>query len=179
MTTPSAPTTGQLVIMAASRGNNLRLAQLFHKIASSMSISSVCLDLVNEELPLYSSDAEKSLTAGSEVDQKIQKLHATLSGASMLGVCAPEYNGGPPPSLNNALSWISRRGKNWRDVLAQKPMFLSTHSGGAGHHLLSSLRLQFSYCGALVLGNTLSVSTTKNPEKTIEAILLELKQLAR
>ena len=87
-------------------------------------------------------------------------------------VIAPEYNGSVPPTLNNALAWLSRDWKSFRDMCTGKPVGLGTHSGGGGAHVIVAMRLQFSFLGADVMGRALTSGRNKeaNPE-TIDAMI--------
>ena len=54
-------------------------------------------------------------------------------------IVAPEYNGSVPPTLNNAIAWMSMDWQNFRTMCTGKPVGLATHSGGGGAHVILSL----------------------------------------
>lgn len=56
------------------------------------------------ELPHFDEDVDRAGGGGAVVDD----LRAALAGADALLVATPEYNGGPPGVLKNALDWASR-----------------------------------------------------------------------
>ena len=90
-------------------------------------------------------------------------------------VVAPEYNGSMPPTLNNAIAWISRDWQNFRKMCTGKPVGLATHSGGGGDHVIMAMRQQFSYIGADVIGRACVSGRNKeaNPD-TIDAMITNL-----
>jgi NAD(P)H-dependent FMN reductase len=90
-------------------------------------------------------------------------------------IVAPEYNGSMPPTLNNAMAWISRDWDNFRKMCTGKPVGLATHSGGGGEHVIMAMRQQFSYIGADVIGRTCVSGRNKdaNPD-TIDAMITNL-----
>jgi NAD(P)H-dependent FMN reductase len=88
------------------------------------------------------------------------ELMAELSGsftrATGFFFAAPEYNGSIPPTLSNAIAWLSTETQDFRAVFNHKPAVIATHSGGGGQKLLTSLRIQLSHLGVNVLGRELS-----------------------
>ena len=97
-----------------------------------------------------------------------------MSQADAWVVIAPEYNGSIPPTLNNALAWLSTTmdWQSFRALCTGKPVGLATHSGGGGAHVIMAMRQQFSYIGADVIGRACMSGREKeaNPE-TIDAMI--------
>ena len=86
--------------------------------------------------------------------------------------CAPEYNGGVPPVLSNAITWITVKSDKWRYVFNGKFALIGTHSGGDGHRFLNAFRSQLEYMGTNVLARTISVTKEKPLEyESAERIL--------
>ncbi len=164
-----------IVILVASLGKNVELGAELEKIVRSEGGTPEVINLVELELPLYSTTAE---AAG--IPQAAKELTATLSKCSGMIVIAPEYNGSTPPALVNAISWVSRstEGADWRKAFNGKPAVIGTHSGGGGAHVLVAMRLQLSFLGVNVLGRQLLTNFGKplNPESA-ETVVSELIQL--
>ena len=90
--------------------------------------------------------------------------------------CAPEYNGGSPPILTNAITWISLSTDNWRDGFNGKLAVIGTNSGGDGLRFLSSFRSQLEYMGTIVVPKTISVNNKKefnidSAERTLQSLI--------
>ena len=161
-----------LLICAASSGHNLALAQRLSALADDAGLPNQVLDLTKAGLPLYTpaEDAAGRPTTLAAVEQAFEAATALL-------VVAPEYNGSTPPTLTNAIAWLSTQSDDFRALFTLKPVALATHSGGGGQKVLIAMRLQFSHLGATVLGREL-LTTTKKPlnERSAQAVL---DQLAR
>ena len=144
-----------VLIISATNDKNLFLAKELNKILSTMNVETdlICLEDLN--FPLFSPKIEFN---GNVVDDLLEKLTNT----SGFIICAPEYNGGVPPVLSNALTWVSVKSKYWRDSFNGKFAIIATHSGGDGYRFLSAFRSQLEYMGTNVLSRTISVSN-ENP----------------
>lgn len=165
----------QLAIMVASEGYNMELARQISDLAGKhLNISSHILGLASLDLPLFTMKCLED----EGVPEKMQKVRCVLEEAMMFAVACPEYNGGIPPVLTNAVSWVSRSSANWRAAFQNKPTLLSSYSSGGGVRVLSALRLQFSYLGAHVLGRDVAAKTDADVEASLLACLRELKRLA-
>lgn len=165
----------QIAILVASLGKNVELGTELEKVVRAQGGTPEVINLVELDLPLYSTTAEE---AG--IPERACQLTETLSNCQGMIVVAPEYNGSTPPSLVNAISWVSRstEGADWRRAFNGKPVVLGTHSGGGGAHVLVAMRLQLSFLGANVLGRQLLTNYNKplNPESA-EAVVSELLHL--
>ena len=100
----------KITILTASQGKNAELGQKIKEVAEK-SFECELVDLVDLNLALYSEAEEEK-----GIPQKAKDLSNVLSKSEGLIVIAPEYNGSIPPCLNNAICWISRSGKNWREA---------------------------------------------------------------
>ena len=159
----------KITILTASQGKNAELGQKIKEVAEK-NFKCELVDLVELNLPLYSEDKEEK-----GIPKKAKDLSDSLSESEGLVFIAPEYNGSVPPSLNNAICWISRSGKNWREAFNGKTTLIATHSGGGGHHVLMAMRQQLSFLGANVLGRQLL--TNYNKELNIDSLNQCLAQM--
>ena len=163
-----------LLVLAASNGENLKLAERFAAAAGASGLRAAIVDLTALELPLFTPRAQ---AAGAPAD--VAALEQQLMGAPRWVICAPEYNGSIPPVLTNAIAWLSVQGEDFRALFNDRPIAIATHSGGGGHTVLAALRLQLAHLGAHVLGRQL-VSNSANPAKdeTIADLLRRLHRQA-
>jgi chromate reductase, NAD(P)H dehydrogenase (quinone) len=162
-----------LLVIAASNGENLALAGRFAAAARQQGEDADVLDLTALDLPLYTPRAQAAgMPAG------LSDLEQRLAAASRWVICAPEYNGSIPPVLTSAIAWLSVGGGDFRSLFNNRPVVIATHSGGGGHTLATALRLQLAHLGALVVGRQL-VSTGANPAKdsSIEDLVQRLLSL--
>lgn len=164
-----------LTILVASVGKNVELAAELEKTAKEQGADVRVVNLVELELPLYSTLAEKD-----GIPDKARDLTAQMIESQGMIVVAPEYNGSMPACLNNAISWVSRStdGDDWRQAFNGRPVVIATHSGGGGAHVLMAMRQQLSYLGMNVLGRQLMTNYGKplNPESA-QAVVSQLIQL--
>lgn len=160
-----------LIVIAASSGNNLNLANRFSEQAGIMGHEVEILDLCSLELPMYTPNAEKKLGKLEE----IQSIAKRFSNSDGWIICAPEYNGSLPPVLNNLIAWLSIQDDDFRNCFNGRKVALATHSGGGGAHVIMAMRMQFSYLGCNVVGRSLNSNKNKaaNPE-TIKLLIEEI-----
>jgi chromate reductase len=150
-----------LTVVVASDGNNVQLAQHVVAEAEAMGHSGSIVQLNAFDLPLFTlqRDAGSSPTG-------LHGLKQALGEGDAWVVLAPEYNGSMPPTLNNAIAWLSRDGDDFRALFRNRPVALGTHSGGGGPHVVMAMRMQFAYLGCNVIGRSLVVNKHKpvNPD---------------
>lgn len=161
-----------LLICSASSGENKRLASRLLQWARDMDIDAQTVDLTEVDLPLYT-PVRDDLGAPPSV----ASLSATFAAAKGFFVCAPEYNGSIPPSLTNAIAWMSTQTDDFRALFNGKPLAMGTHSGGGGQKVLVAMRIQFSHLGCNVMGRELL--TNKNKPLREESALSILRQLQK
>ena len=162
-----------LLVIAASSGENLKLAQRFADQASALGQTVDVLDLTTVELPVFTSRAmERGLP------HTVTPLQQKLMASPRWVICAPEYNGSIPPSFTNAIAWLSVMGDDFRVLFNGRPIAMATFSGGGGMELLLSLRIQLTHLGAQVVGRQL-LSNTANPaqQNSIIDLLKRLLQM--
>ena len=148
-----------VLVLAASNGQNLQLAERFAAAAREQGQSAAVLDLTAIALPLFTPRAQAAGTPPA-----LAALQARLAAASRWVICAPEYNGSIPPVLTSAIAWLSVQGDDFRALFNGRPVAIATHSGGGGHTVLVALRLQLAHLGAHVVGRQL-VSNAHQPAK--------------
>ena len=168
-----APTAPDLLVLAASNGENLKLAQRFVAAAEQRQQRADLLDLTRLDLPLFTPRAKRQ-----ERNPTLIKLEQQLQQAPRWVICAPEYNGSIPPVLSNAIAWLSVQGDDFRALFNGRPIAIATFSGGGGMELLLSLRIQLTHLGAQVVGRQL-LSNFAKPAKneSIQDLLRRLMQM--
>jgi len=97
------------------------------------------------EMPIYDGDLEDA----SGVPAGGQELIRRIQAADALVISTPEYNGGIPGSLKNAIDWASRSKPN---PFANKPLLLLSASPGGfgGLRGLWHTRVPFEALGVFV-----------------------------
>lgn len=149
-----------VLILAASTGKNLQLAESFKQSLEDLGHKGTVLDLCSLNAPMYTPQAEKELTDLSLIEGVMKHI---LDCDAMI-VCAPEYNGLIPPVLNNIIAWMSVQSKDFRTLFNQRKIGLASVSGGGGQHAVMSMRMQFSYLGSNVIGRPVIINKS-NPFK--------------
>jgi chromate reductase, NAD(P)H dehydrogenase (quinone) len=162
-----------VLIISASNGKNLKLAQRFAFAAEALGLSIDLLDLTELDLPLFTPRARDSGQPSG-----LPVLQARLEQGRCWIICAPEYNGSIPPVLTSAFAWLSILGNDFRALFNGRPMAIASHSGSGGYEVLMALRLQLSHLGAQVVGRQIiSNSSRVVHDSSIEAILDALRAL--
>jgi NAD(P)H-dependent FMN reductase len=163
-----------VLVITASNGENLMLADRFAVAARTLGQQAAVLDLTSMNLPLFT---PRAMAAGTPAG--LADLEARLNAAPRWVICAPEYNGSIPPVLTNAIAWLSVQSNDFRTLFNGRPIAMATRSGGGGHTVMAALRLQLAHLGAHVVGRQL-VSNSTHPAKddTITDLLQRLQRLA-
>lgn len=162
----------QLLVITASNGENLKLAQRFIAAAEARQCGASLVDLTQLELPLFNPRLAQE-AAPADLDSLRTQMHESPRWL----ICAPEYNGSIPPILSNAIAWLSTQDKDFRSLFNGRPVGIATFSGGGGMELLLSLRIQLSHLGADVLGRQLLSNHNKPPsDAAIDDLLNRLLQ---
>ena len=167
-----------LLVITASNGQNLKLAERFLVAGKKLNYSCELLDLTTSEnnLPIFNPRHNSNdITPGN-----LKSINLQMENHSHWVICAPEYNGSIPPILTNAIAWLSVQGKDFRNLFNERPIAIASFSGGGCMELLLSMRIQLTHLGALVLGRQLTSNKSKIAEdKSINEILNQLLQLNR
>jgi NAD(P)H-dependent FMN reductase len=162
-----------ILILAASNGENLKLANRFAEAAKALDLSIDLLDLTELDLPLFT---PRSRDAGQP--DGLLALQDRLHGGQRWIICAPEYNGSIPPVLTSAFAWLSVLGDDFRALFNGRPIAMASHSGSGGYEVLTALRIQLAHLGSHVVGRQLIANNAKPAhDSSIEAILQALLDL--
>ena len=160
----------KILLVSATRGKNYKLAQdLKEIIDNTTSIDTAVINLESYGLALYMPDIETE-------NEPASALSAEFENADGFVFCAPEYNGGLPPILTNAFTWISVTTANWRDGFKDKYAVIATRSAGSGQRFLIAFRSQLEYMGTLVMPKTIVVTNAqslnrKSAERTLQHLI--------
>ena len=149
------------VILCADEGKNLALAETIAEYINSQSKRVQIINLIQEELPLYT--IQKEVAEG--VPAKAHKLYEKVNNATGIIVVAPEYNGGIPPILTSAIAWLTRATQDWRACFNEKPVGLASHSYTGSVNLFVTLRIQLSYIGLNVLARPIVATPDKEAKQ--------------
>ena len=171
----SKENSADVLVIAASNGENLKLAQRFVDQTRALGSTADLLDLTTLELPLFTPRVkEQGMPNG------IQALQQQLMAAPRWVICAPEYNGSIPPVLTNAIAWLSVQGDDFRVLFNGRPIAMASFSGGNGMELLVALRIQLTHLGAQVVGRQL-LSNYAKPAKdeSIADLMQRLMQMTQ
>jgi NAD(P)H-dependent FMN reductase len=165
-----------IVVFTASEVKNLELAEKFKTTLENMDCLVTVINLVELDLPLYSSRSDKQFQGAELLKNQLPYIEK----AQGFVFIAPEYNGSTPPVFNNFLAWLSRSSSDWRQYLNGKPAALATFSGGGGVNVLMAMRGQLAFVGMNVLGRQILTHSAKAlDEKSLEKISCELVKYCR
>ena len=165
-----------LVIISASCGKNLELAQKFKEKSNELSLNSEILDLTTFDIPLFN----PRIHTKENIPLEIMDIKKKLFEIEKWIICAPEYNGSIPPILSNFIAWLSVSGDDFRNLFNGQPIAIATFSGGVGLELLTTLRIQLVHLGSQVLGRQLLSSFSKPVDiNTVEDIIKRLTQMKK
>ena len=159
----------KILLVSATRGKNYELAQELKKIIDNTTVvDTAVINLNSYDLPLYKPGIETETE-----NETASELSAEFKNADGFVFCAPEYNGGLPPILTNAFTWISVTTANWRDGFKNKYAVIATSSAGSGQRFLVAFRSQLEYMGTLVMPKTITVTNgqslnRKSAEQTLQ-----------
>ena len=160
----------RFLMITATSGTNRELADRFASTASAKGHHADVIDLAEMDLPMFTVARSKDEDQAPDISAFLD----AMTEADAWVVLAPEYNGSMPPTLNNAIAWMSTAmdWQSFRELCTGKRVGLGTHSGGGGAHVIMAMRQQFSFIGADVIGRACMSGRNKeaNPE-TIEAMI--------
>ncbi len=166
----------KLLVITASNGENLKLAERFLIAGKKLNYACTLLDLTKSEndLPIFNPRHNSK----DKVPANLGSINLQMQNHSHWVICAPEYNGSIPPILTNAIAWLSVQGKDFRSLFNERPIVIASFSGGGCMEVLLSMRIQLTHLGALVLGRQLSSNQSKIAEdSSINTILNQLLKL--
>ena len=131
-----------LVLAGSTRQHSIhrKLAQLTVKELRNQGIAATFADLREFAMPIYDGDLE----AEQGIPEAAHQLKELARQADGFVIASPEYNGGYPAVLKNAIDWISRPepGERPLEVFREKvAAILSASPGqGGGRRVLRQLR---------------------------------------
>lgn len=171
MTASDAP---DVLVIAASNGENLKLGERFVAAGRDLGRSAELLDLTELPLPLYNPRTH----AAEGIPDAAIALSSRLRSAPRWLICAPEYNGSIPPVLSSATAWLSVQGDDFRTLFDGRPIGMASHSGGGGVELLTVLRIQLAHLGAQVVGRQVQANAARPArEDSIRDLIGRLLQM--
>ena len=169
-------TKNDLLVITASNGENLKLAQRFVQAAKELGAKPKLVDLTDLDLPLYNPRTHEA----SGIPSTALDLTQEMGSVSRWVICAPEYNGSIPPVLTSAIAWLSVQGDDFRNLFNGRPIAMASFSGGGGLELLLSLRIQLTHLGAQVVGRQLMSNSSKPAtDEAIQDLLRRLLQMTK
>ena len=125
-------------------------------IAKQLGAKVTVINLKDLKIPFYDGDLEEK----SGLPPGAQKLRNLISSNDALMIATPEYNGGIPGVLKNALDWASRSSNgDARDIFAGKKFAIMSASPGGygGARALSNLRALIQAIGGAVIDQQVAV----------------------
>ena len=162
-----------VLVLAASSGKNLILAQRFTESFEKEGVNAKIVDLTTLHWPVYTPELE----GDSHKSPDTTELSSLILNSTALVVCAPEYNGVMPPALNNTIAWLSVESDDFRQLFNNRTVLLATHSGGGGAHCLMAMRHQFSFLGSNVIGRSMNLNKSKPySQKTMDDLIQRVLQ---
>lgn len=165
----------KILIITASEMKNMELAREFQTELDNRKIPHHLINLVELNLPLYTSRSEAQYKGEELLKNELPHLKA----ATGFIFISPEYNGGTPPVFNNFLAWVSRSSSDWREFLNSKPALIATFSGGGGFNVLQAMRTQLAFIGMNVMGRQILTHRNKLLDPaSLQAVTTELVQLS-
>lgn len=146
----------QILLLAATKGNNLELARSLQGVCEELKLACKVASLEDFDMPLYTPTAETQgiPAAASDLAQQLKAARAVIW-------LTPEYNGSIPPIASNAIAWVSRTSKDWREGFNGKFMVVATHSGGGGQKVVEAMRSQLQHLGAIVLPRVIITTSAR------------------
>ena len=143
----------KLLIVSATSGNNLVLAEKLNQLCLSIDINTDLVNLEEYNIPLYTPNEQKK-----SIPLKVDIILNKFISADGFIFCAPEYNGSIPPILTSTFAWLSVINNDWRLVFNGKFALIATHSGGGGNNFIQSIRIQLNHLGTVVLPRVIVVN---------------------
>lgn len=123
---PSVEGPLRIAAIAASNRSGSLNRELLAAVVEALSARSVEVDVIDLRtlpLPLYDADLQARDGMPAEADA----LHERLAAADGVVLAVPEYNGGYPALLKNAIDWVSRI-----DMLILHPRYVGLASATPG-----------------------------------------------
>tara|TARA_Y100001968_G_scaffold277888_1_gene272926 strand:+ start:1250 stop:1774 length:525 start_codon:yes stop_codon:yes gene_type:complete len=163
-----------ILVITASHGKNLNLANQFIDSAKKLNVNADLLDLTCLDLPLFNPRKNNN----EAVRETLKALSNQMVSKPRWVICAPEYNGSIPPLFTNTIAWLSIQENDFRKLFNGRPIAMASFSGGGCMELLLSLRIQLTHLGAQVVGRQLASNNNKPAKnESIDDLLRRLLQM--
>ena len=152
----------KLLVITASNGENLKLAERFVNVGKNLNYSCELLDLTESknDLPIFNPRHNLKDSAPTN----LQSINTQMDNHTHWVICAPEYNGSIPPILTNAIAWLSVQGKDFRSLFNERPIAITSFCESMCMMLSVSAGLSF-----------LSISCKDEIEKLIATVNEEVQ----
>ena len=154
----------RVLILSSGMDNNVALGNELKAIAQKKGAEVTFVELEKLDLPLYF--PSKEANPGIMAKRRIKKFRKMMYNAQSFVFCAPEYSGGVPPVLANAIAWVSRGAptKDWRYAFKNKKVVLCTWSQSKGNRVLEDMNTMFDYCGMKVMSEKIQINSQKRKD---------------
>ena len=153
----------KLLIISSTKNSNLELSSNIHNyFKENDKIDCEVISLEDFDLPLYTPSLEKEYKKDNLFPQNISKVRDLICASNAIVWCSPEYNGGVPPIVTNAIAWISRATEDWKEGFKGKHALICSSSGGNGRNFVKGFSMQLGYLGSFVFER--SIIRTKAKE---------------
>ena len=163
-----------ILVITASHGKNLNLANQFIDSAKKLNVNADLLDLTCLDLPLFNPRKNNN----EAVRETLKALSNQMVSKPRWVICAPEYNGSIPTLFTNTIAWLSIQENDFRKLFNGRPIAMASFSGGGCMELLLSLRIQLTHLGAQVVGRQLASNNNKPAKnESIDDLLRRLLQM--
>ncbi len=153
----------KLLIVSSTKNSNLELSNKIEDfLGNKNELSCKVVSLEDFRLPLYTPTLEIEYKNKDSFPENIEKVKNLICDSNALIWCSPEYNGGISPIVTNAIAWISRATKDWKEGFKEKNSLICTSSGGNGKNFIKGFRIQLDYLGSSVFDKSLVKTNAKD-----------------
>ncbi len=157
----------KLLIISSTKKSNFDLSiKIKDYLKSNDQVTCEVISLEDFELPLYTPTLEEKFKNGELFPENISKIKELICSSNAMIWCSPEYNGGISPIVTNAIAWISRATKDWKEGFDNKNSLICSSSGGNGRNYVKGFTLQLSYLGSIVFEKSLIKTSSKDIDNT-------------
>tara|TARA_B100000927_G_C16366299_1_gene429564 strand:- start:266 stop:784 length:519 start_codon:yes stop_codon:yes gene_type:complete len=152
----------KLLIISSTKRSNLDLSIKIKDYIKAKEIF-ICevVSLEDFDLPLYTPTLEEKYKTDNSFPGGITKIKDLICSSNAMIWCSPEYNGGISPILTNAIAWISRATKDWKEGFDKKNSLICTSSGGNGKNYVKGFSMQLNYLGSVVFDKSIIKTSSK------------------
>ncbi|MAI75909.1 MAG: hypothetical protein CBC25_01930 [Pelagibacteraceae bacterium TMED65] len=153
----------KLLIISSTKKSNLDLSiKIKNFIKTKDVFNCEVVSLEDFELPLYTPTLEAKYKTDNSFPNSITKIKDLICSSNAMIWCSPEYNGGISPIVTNAIAWISRATKDWKEGFDKKNSLICTSSGGNGKNYVQGFSMQLNYLGSIVFEKSIIKTSSKD-----------------